>query len=230
MKTFSNTVFLLLFYLPVIAFAQKKGSDTDKKFAVGFGYNFLNVLNEDMKFRPFEVSAKYAITKKHLVYLSVPFRTSDLNSDTHSSGPSSTYYSTNSTHRGLWGIGTGYNYNCVSYAHFTAFAGVGFEFLRRKEDAKQYSIFTQNGVDDETNAILIYVKKAYAFVPQVGLKYNWKFLEAELKYKFHISKARTTGTWDIFGTEGSSGDPLIFPPDEKTIYYHGLSISLYYLL
>lgn len=225
MKTIRNTVLFLLFFFPLIAFAQKNTNNDEKKFAVGFGYNFLNVLNEDIKFRPFEISAKYAITKRHVVYLSVPFRTSDSYTERQSGPPTDyypiSYYQTWDTHRGLWGIGVGYNYNCFSYAHFTGFVGAGFEFLKRKEDFKYYTLTIKEGVEFEANINDIAHKKAYSFVPQIGLKYNWRFLEAELKYKFHISGTKETSA--------RVGSEMPYLPENETIYYQGLSISLYYL-
>lgn len=218
---------------------EKQWSENGR-FGIGVGYNFLNTQKLNPHLYPYEISAKMNITKRHSIYINVPLKSTDHDTHRDEWGDMQFNIYNLNKHHDLWGLGMGYNYNIPLLPYVNGLVGVGFEYLNIKTKDTDHLTFyyyvDKNHPFDKINKIDKIDRKAYSCVPQIGINYKIRFIEAELKYKFNISRTKM----DSRISANSKYYYVNKPIDEyinieehrsskEMIYYQGFSLNIYFL-
>ncbi len=159
-----------------------------RKYGIGVGYGFNSPLNEDL--HPFEVSLQYRPNTRHTIYLTIPFLKKQ---EEHASGTPYTTgdnvgWSVINMNDYLWGIELGYHYSMLNYRGISLFAGAGLSYQSLDSETHSYGWTNYLFLTDRPHPSYHLSTSgkevnAYSFVPQAGLKYTWKGISVEFKYK-----------------------------------------------
>lgn len=218
---------LLLALLPLSAFSQEEKGKFLDKWAIGAGYNFLNDPDDPedpFDKRMFELSVKYRLTDKHSFYLMIPLYVEN------SKKKRKKWNSSNAIpclHR-IWGTELGYNYTVFDWKNLRAFGGIGLSYLHSRRDSKYLTEWVGEWGNKRPTDYYIFNRKynAFGLSPQVGIAYQFRHIECELKYKYSLCRMESDVRW--IESDGSVNEGYIFRFRQYFESLHGLSIGLFY--
>lgn len=241
--------FLMLLFIAMLfislfpAYAQgQDGEDTSfKKFGVGIGYGYRSLMmildNKPMNdlctnLHPMELSFQYRPDQRQIFYATIPWML-DTRSKIHNGyhdyivteHPNPCPYDNQKTY--IYGLDIGYNYIVIDYKKFLFFAGIGIGFQRYKCESIHDTLFEENFPLFERDKLVSDIKTdAYSILPQAGIRYEWKRIGLELKYRFYITKKKYHFMADYYWQH-----PTPLQSDystDNTVCKHGISGSVFY--
>lgn len=169
-------VFALLM-LPLFLSAEEK----ENKFGIGIGYRTHAAMSDDA--HPVELNLQYRLKDRHTFSLEIPFW---LKHQKYLHDPAYNSYVQSSNY--IVGVGIGYDYGIPIKNNFYAFGGAGIEYLH----AANNKITDMHYILEDGEEVDSYEKdkkrgNAYSLTPNVGLRYCYKHIQAEIKYTLHVS-------------------------------------------
>ena len=182
-----RTRFLLIIGMCLLSFFSTVNAEEVVKekephrFGVGISYDFKNRIRREM--HPIEFTIRYKLPERHTFYLNVPLGWRKWKDSYTVAG-----YDTHKMR--LYGLGIGYDYTIAGCKHLELFAGGGLEYQRLNHRNQTIS-------HEETKSVERSKFNDYAIYPKVGLRYTWRFVGAELDYRFYISERAMEG--DYYG-------------------------------
>lgn len=172
-------LFLLLF--PFWTIAQEK----ENKWGIGIGYKTNTAVADSI--HPIELSLQYRIQNRHTVYLNIPFRIKHYNY-TENPDMEERYQRKDNKCEDIIGVGIGYNYGIPIKFDFSAFGGIGLEYLFYSKKKGANLLYEMD--DPEHTGVYLKAhqkKNAYSVIPHIGARYFYKHIQAEIKYSLYMS-------------------------------------------
>lgn len=176
-------ILFLLLSTPFIIFSQ----DDFRKLGIGVGYSTSSIVGDSVK--PFELSFRYRLDRKHTFQFYVPFYQ---NQTVYDFGYSKTIKDR------LIGLGIGYDYSFYSFSNFDIIAGVNADY-RWFENREDYHAMWDEYKDNEfigkmeDRSLLWKRYKGFNLSPNTGIRFSINKITTDLKFNLlvsHISRKR----------------------------------------
>ena len=184
-RILSTTLIMALATISLFAQEQQimQIGDNNGRFGIGLGYDFLNLIKQEGSYldkkinnHPIGLNLKYRINKRHEIIANIPITVAKQSYNDYGLEDKNKIY----------GIGVGYNYLQNVDKNLNGFVGMSIEYANQKQTTNKYDI-SKPSSKKNTLGVIEYKNNIYSIIPQIGLQYNYKKIEIELKYKLYAS-------------------------------------------